>query len=110
MPDTLNVWSNVANIQMKKERIPTTFPYDSFYVELNGVIDSTLIVGEPGYYWTENMITTSGLPDASTNDDTYTIYGYSMAFNQNGNIGYAVMLGDQENGLISPLFTRQLMG
>tara|TARA_Y100000589_G_scaffold64406_1_gene55889 strand:- start:636 stop:2726 length:2091 start_codon:yes stop_codon:yes gene_type:complete len=111
IPDTLNVWSNVANIQNEEgEWIPTTFPYDSFYVELNGVIDSTLIVGEPGYYWTENMITTSGLPDASTNDDTYTIYGYSMAFNQNGNIGYAVMLGDQENGLISPFVHKTVDG
>ena len=49
MPDTLNVWSNVANIQNEEESDPTTFPYDSFYVELNGVIDSTLIV--------ENLVT-----------------------------------------------------
>ncbi len=103
IPDTLNVWNNVASIQNENgDWIATTFEADSYYVELNGAIDSTLIEGVPGYYWTEQSIETTGLPAESTNDDTFTIYGYSMGFSQDGDIGYAVMLGDQENGLISP--------
>lgn len=102
-PDTLNVWNNVANIQdANGDWIATTFEADSYYVELNGAIDSTLVEGVPGYYWTEQSIETTALPAESTNDDTFTIYGYSMGFSQDGDIGYAVMLGDYENGLISP--------
>jgi hypothetical protein len=102
-PDTLNVWNNVASIQdANGDWIATTFAADSYYVELNGAIDSTLVEGVPGYYWTEQSIETTALPAESTNDDTFTIYGYSMGFSQDGDIGYAVMLGDYENGLISP--------
>ena len=70
-----------------------TFEYDSFYVELNGAIDSTLVEGTPGYYWTQKGLTSDGLVD---------FYDYSMAFNQNGNIGYVVHQGTDASGQIVP--------
>jgi hypothetical protein len=103
-PNTLQVWNNVASIQNAEgEWISTTFPYDSFYVELNGAIDSSLVEGAPGYYWTQKTLTSDGIPEASTTDDTYTIYDYQIAFNENGNIGYAVIVTDNIDGLIVPI-------
>ena len=94
VPDTLLVWNNVANIQDAEGNwIPTTFEYDSFYVELNGSVDSTLVEGTPGYYWTQQGLTSNGLVE---------FYDYSMAFNQNGNIGYVVHQGTDANGQIVP--------
>ena len=94
VPDTLQVWNNVANIQDAEGNwIPTTFEYDSFYVELNGSVDSTLVEGTPGYYWTQQGLTSNGLVE---------FYDYSMAFNQNGNIGYVVHQGTDANGQIVP--------
>ena len=93
-PDTMLVWSNVANIQNQAEEwISTTFEYDSFYVELNGAVDSTLVEGSPGYYWTQQILNTDGLVE---------FYDYSMAFNQNGNIGYVVHQGTDATGQIVP--------
>jgi hypothetical protein len=93
-PDTLLVWSNVANIQNEAgDWISTTFDYDSFYVELNGAVDSTLIQGTPGYYWTQQGLTSDGLVE---------FYDYSMAFNENGNIGYVVHQGTDASGQIVP--------
>ena len=94
VPDTLQVWNNVANIQDAEGNwIPTTFEYDSFYVELNGSVDSTLVEGTPGYYWTQQGLTSDGLVE---------FYDYSMAFNQNGNIGYVVHQGTDASGQIVP--------
>ena len=93
-PDTMLVWSNVANIQNEAEEwIATTFDYDTFYVELNGAVDSTLVEGSPGYYWTQQLLNTDGLVE---------FYDYSMAFNQNGNIGYVVHQGTDASGQILP--------
>lgn len=93
-PDTMLVWSNVANIQNEAEEwISTTFEHDSFYVELNGAVDSTLVEGLPGYYWTQKLLNTDGLVE---------FYDYSMAFNQNGNIGYIVHQGTDATGQILP--------
>ena len=94
VPDTLLVWSNIANIQDAQGNwVPTTFEYDSFYVELNGAVDSTLVQGTPGYYWTQQGLETEGLVE---------FYDYSMAFNENGNIGYVVHQGTDANGQIVP--------
>ena len=94
VPDTLLVWSNIANIQDAQGNwVPTTFEYDTFYVELNGAVDSTLIQGTPGYYWTQQGLETEGLVE---------FYDYSMAFNENGNIGYVVHQGTDANGQIVP--------
>jgi hypothetical protein len=102
LPDTMLVWSNVANIQDSTEAwIVTTFPYDSFYVELNGAVDSTLIQGTPGYYWTQQGLTSNGLVE---------FYDYSMAFNQNGNIGYVVHQGTDATGQIVPFVHHTLDG
>jgi hypothetical protein len=102
LPDTMLVWSNVANIQDSTEAwIVTTFPYDSFYVELNGAVDSTLIQGTPGYYWTQQGLTSNGLVE---------FYDYSMAFNQNGNIGYVVHQGTDASGQIVPFVHHTLDG
>ena len=94
LADTILVWSNVANIQDAEGNwISTTFDYDSFYVELNGAVDSTLIQGTPGYYWTQQGLTSNGLVE---------FYDYSMAFNENGNIGYVVHQGTDASGQIVP--------
>tara|TARA_B110000444_G_scaffold170007_1_gene158873 strand:+ start:229 stop:2283 length:2055 start_codon:yes stop_codon:yes gene_type:complete len=94
LSDTILVWSNVANIQDAEGNwISTTFDYDSFYVELNGAVDSTLIQGTPGYYWTQQGLTSNGLVE---------FYDYSMAFNENGNIGYVVHQGTDASGQIVP--------
>ena len=39
-------------------------------------MDSSLVEGVPGYYWTQKTLTSDGIPEASTTDDTYTIYDY----------------------------------
>ena len=94
VPDTLLVWNNIANIQDAQGNwVPTTFEYDTFYVELNGAVDSTLVQGTPGYYWTQQGLETEGLVE---------FYDYSMAFNENGNIGYVVHQGTDANGQIVP--------
>ena len=94
VPDTLLVWNNIANIQDAQGNwIATTFDYDTFYVELNGAVDSTLVQGTPGYYWTQQGLETEGLVE---------FYDYSMAFNENGNIGYVVHQGTDANGQIVP--------
>ena len=92
--DSLIVWDNVHNVQDSDGNwLPDTLPYDSFYVELIGAIDSTYVEGTPGYYWTQKGITSDGLVE---------FYDYSMAFNQNGNIGYVVHQGTDANGQIVP--------
>ena len=94
VPDTLLVWNNIANIQDAQGNwVPTTFEYDTFYVELNGAVDSTLVQGTPGYYWTQQGLETEGLVE---------FYDYSMAFNENGNIGYVVHQGTDATGQIVP--------
>ena len=92
--DTMVVWNNVAYYQDENEAWnPITFDYDSFYVEMTGTIDSTFIEGTPGYYWTQKGLTSTGLVD---------FYDYSMAFNQDGDIGYVVHQGADADGQIVP--------
>ena len=65
--DTLNVWNNVANYEDSTGTwVPTTFEYDSFYVETTGAVDSTLFEGGPGYYWEQQSLTTEGLVEFLT--------------------------------------------
>ena len=92
--DTLNVWNNVANYEDESGTwVATTFEYDSFYVETVGATDSTLFEGGPGYYWEQQSLTTEGLVE---------FYDYSMAFNQDGDIGYVVHQGTDASGQIVP--------
>ena len=92
--DTMVVWNNVAYHQDETEAWnAVTSEYDSFYVEMTGAIDSTYIEGIPGYYWTQKGLTSDGLVE---------FYDYSMAFNQDGDIGYVVHQGTDANGQIVP--------
>jgi hypothetical protein len=100
--DTMVVWNNVAYYQDETEAWnPITFEYDSFYVEMTGAIDSTFIEGTPGYYWTQKGLTSDGLVE---------FYDYSMAFNQDGDIGYVVHQGVDGNGQIVPFVHHTIDG
>lgn len=93
--DTVNLgWNNVAYHEDADGNWNAVVSEpDTFYVEMDGILNTLEIVGDAGYYWTQQGFVSEGLVE---------LYDWSMAFSNDGNTGYLVAQGTDANGQIVP--------